>query len=211
PGQTDDAWLRTIAEAASSNASHLSCYALTVHADTPFGRRRAAGEPTAAGDDRQRELFLLADRFLSERGWLHYEISNFARGPGDRSRHNTRYWDGTPYLGLGPAAHSLLGRRRWWNAAALGDWLAAVEAGDDPAAGGELLNDDDLLLEELMLGLRTAGGVPVALLTGLPAGRETLRELVDAGLLVIRGGRAAPTPEGMLVADALPLRFAGGG
>ncbi|MBN1885759.1 MAG: radical SAM family heme chaperone HemW [Candidatus Krumholzibacteriota bacterium] len=217
PGHDEARWRHTLDEALAAAPEHLSCYALTVHERTPLGRRQAAGECVSASDERQRALFFLADRLLAGRGYVHYEVSNYARGDEHRSRHNTRYWDRTPYLGLGPAAHSLLGRRRWWNPRGIGPWLAAVEAGRDPAAGEETLDDDELLVEELMLGLRTSDGVPLDRLAVRADWKQTLAELVDAGLLERRGDRVAPTPAGMLVADALPLRFlppvspAGGG
>ena len=167
--------------------------------------REVAGDPPAAGERAQRELFLEADAILTEAGYEHYEVSNYARGMAHRSRHNGIYWRHEPYLGLGPSAHSFDGRRRWWNAPSIEGYIAALEAGGEPPGGAELLTDAQLLLERLMLGLRTSDGVPLELVDEFPRGREIIGSLAEAGLVRIGEGRAAPTAEGFLVADRLPL------
>ncbi len=121
PGQTLDAWLKTLETALSFAPEHLSCYQLTLAAETPLrtpmARRVARGELSLPDEETQREFFLLTANFLTARGYLHYEVANFARqGPQAGSlchyccRHNLKYWTRTPYLGLGPAAHSFHGR-----------------------------------------------------------------------------------------------------
>lgn len=204
-GQTADRWRRTLRAAVSLSPDHISCYQLTVERGTPFAAREAAGDPPAADEEAQRALFLEADRILTGEGFEHYEVSNYARGRAHRSRHNGIYWRHAPYLGLGPSAHSFDGRRRWWNDPSVGEYIAALDAGVDPPGGMEILTDGQLLLERLMLGLRTSDGVPLDLVDGFSRGREVLDELAGAGLMTIAGGRAAPTAEGFLVADRLPL------
>ena len=122
PGQTLDAWLKTLETALSFAPEHLSCYQLTLARETPalwtpLARRVARGEISLPDEETQREFFLLTANFLTARGYLHYEVANFARqGPQAGSlchyccRHNLKYWTRTPYLGLGPAAHSFDGR-----------------------------------------------------------------------------------------------------
>ncbi len=196
PGQSADAWQATLARAVDLGPEHLSCYQLTFAPDTPLGRRVGAGEITPLDDEDSRSLFLATSSALRAAGFEHYEISNFAR-PGHRSRHNAKYWRRTPYLGLGPSAHSFDGSRRWWNARSVQQYLAAPSA----AEGVEEVDAEQARLEMLMLGLRTSDGVARNL---VGEDREAfLRSSVAQGLVVLDGERLRPTPEGMVVADAI--------
>lgn len=159
PGQTLEAWRSTLEAAVALAPDHLSCYQLTFHEGTPFGFRLERGQMAELPEEGQAEMFELTHRFLADAGYPGYEVSNFARSPAQRSPHNPKYWDHTPYLGLGPSAHSFDGARRWWNERKLGPWEAKVSAGERPLGGSETLTLEDLALETLMLGLRTAEGV----------------------------------------------------
>jgi putative oxygen-independent coproporphyrinogen III oxidase len=192
---------------------HLSCYQLTIHEGTPFGFRAARGELRELPEGAQAELFRLTHELLAERGYPAYEISNFASAPEHRSRHNRKYWDHTPYLGLGPSAHSFDGRRRWWNERKLHTYQARLAAGQKPVAGGEELDSRDLALEEVMLALRTAAGLDLAGFhrrhgIDLAArNRRFIADLAARGLAVERGGRLVPSLDGLAVADALARSF----
>ena len=107
PGQTPEAWRRELAEAAALGPGHVSCYQLTIHARTRFGVAAKRGQLTEMPEAEQAALFELTHRFLADAGYAAYEVSNFARSRDHESRHNRKYWDHTPYLGLGPSAHSL--------------------------------------------------------------------------------------------------------
>ncbi|MGI6397627.1 MAG: hypothetical protein ACOX3E_10615 [Desulfomonilia bacterium] len=96
---------------------------------------------------------------LEEAGYIHYEVSNFAAGMGRASRHNRKYWDHTPYLGLGPAAHSFEGTRRWWNRSSLKGYLTDLSNRKRPVEGQEDLRSEELAMEALFLGLRTREGI----------------------------------------------------
>ena len=137
---------------------HVSLYGLTVEPHTPIGRWRQRGEVVESSEDRYAEQFLLAHERLTSAGYEHYEVSNFAR-PGCRAVHNSAYWTGAPYLGLGPSAHGFDGRERRWNASAYAAWHRAVSAGDDPVEGRELLTDANREAERVYLGLRTRDGM----------------------------------------------------
>jgi putative oxygen-independent coproporphyrinogen III oxidase len=192
---------------------HVSCYQLTIHEGTPFGFRKARGTLSEMPEDGQGELFLLTHSFLADHGYQAYEVSNFARGPEHQSRHNRKYWSHSPYLGLGPSAHSFDGHRRWWNRRKLGPWLEAVEAGERPVEGEEALSPQELTLEALMLGLRTADGVDLERIRRrwaidlLPANEALIEDLAAQGLLVPRGSTLVPTLAGWAVADGLARRF----
>ncbi len=246
PGQRPETWLQTLGQVLEFGPEHLSCYQLTIAAGetpalrTPFARRAARGEITPLGEEEERAFFLLTARFLTERGYIHYEVSNFARkiwpdsmGRGGQGlfrkwplppgpplnpaiqpleayycRHNLKYWRHVPYLGLGPGAHSFDGARRWWNHASLEQYGAALAAGAAPVAGSETLTPAQLRLEALYLGFRTRDGVGLDLIRRHPRGQEILSELNRCGLVRVADGRAVPTPEGLVVADHLPLLFA---
>lgn len=206
-------WRRDLEQAVALGPQHLSCYQLTIHEGTPFGFRAARGELCELPEADQAEVFRFTHAFLAGEGYAAYEVSNFASAPEHQSRHNRKYWDHTPYLGLGPSAHSFDGRRRWWNERKLGAWQAKLAAGEEPVAGSEELSQRELALEELMLSLRTAAGLDLAGFRrrhgwDLAANnRQLIADLAARGLLAERGGRLVPSLDGLAVADALARGF----
>jgi len=209
PGQTAEGWRRQLEEAAARLADHLSCYQLTIHPGTVFGRRQARGELAEAAEPVQAGRFLLTHRVLAELGYEGYEVSNFAAAPAHRSRHNLKYWSHQPYLGLGPSAHSFVGRRRFWNHRMLRAWQHAVDAGCRPVDGFEELGDAELALEMVMLGLRTAGGIDLEALRSrygvdlVELNRRIIERYCESGHLVLESGRLRPTLSGFAIADTL--------
>jgi oxygen-independent coproporphyrinogen III oxidase len=223
-GQTAEDWRLDLATAVSREPQHLSCYQLTIHPRTRFGVQAKHGQLSELPEDEQATLFELTHRFLADAGWPAYEVSNFARGPVHQSRHNRKYWDHTPYLGLGPSAHSLAASdasspaRRWWNERGTPRWERRVAAGERPIEAQELLGPKDLAAEALLLGLRTTAGIDVDGLRAryavdLLAANDTLvARLVDEGRIVVRadpeGGQwLVPTLSGLAVADGLAAAF----
>ncbi len=205
PGQTEAGWLATLKGALAWQPEHLSCYQLTIEANTPLGKKRAQGQIEPVSEEQQRAFFLLTAAYLEERGYLQYEISNYARGDRHISRHNSKYWRHVPYLGLGPAAHSFDGSIRRWNVSSVEEYCRLLGEGRAPKAGEELLTATQRRLEALCLGLRTRQGVALADLNHFPQANQVLEGFCQAGLLKIRQGRARPTREGFLVADSLAL------
>ena len=106
PGETSEDWLRDLKTALGFKVAHLSCYMLTLEKGTPLQIKYAKGLFKAPGADILTDLFMATSIFLEQQGYEHYEISNFARGRENRSRHNANYWQMTPYDGFGPSAHS---------------------------------------------------------------------------------------------------------
>ncbi len=204
---------RTLEQAVALGPQHVSCYQLTVHEETPFGRGVERGVIRELPEGRQARAYERVVEVLTRAGYAPYEVSNFALTPEHRSRHNRKYWDHSPYLGLGPSAHSFDGRRRWWNERSLAEWSAKVAAWERPVAGVEELSEADLALERLMLGLRTVEGVDLAGFRErfgvdlVAANGELVAELEDGGLVVVEGGRLRPTVRGLAVADGLPAGF----
>jgi putative oxygen-independent coproporphyrinogen III oxidase len=206
-------WRRDLETVVALAPQHLSCYQLTIHSGTAFGTRAARGDLAELPEDEQAELFRFTHTFLGDHGYTGYEVSNFASAPGHESRHNRKYWDHTPYLGLGPSAHSFDGQRRWWNERQLSPYQASIAAGQRPVAGQENLTPADLALEELMLALRTAAGLDLAGFLrrhGLDiaaSNRQLLDDLAARGLATQRAGRLLPSLNGLAVADSLARAF----
>jgi putative oxygen-independent coproporphyrinogen III oxidase len=209
PGQTESSWLKTLEQAVSFEPEHLSCYQLTIHESTPFGHLKAKGEIIPLDEEKQSAFFILTSAFLEERGYLHYEVSNFAKGEENLCRHNLKYWRRAPYLGLGPSAHSYQGGTRWWNLSDIDAYCQAIARGKSPVADAEILTAEQVYLETILLGFRTRDGVDREIFQDRPGTEEVLRHLRQAGLVLVVGERVVPTIKGFLMADSLSLAFAG--
>jgi oxygen-independent coproporphyrinogen III oxidase len=231
PGQTAEDWRRELAVAVDLGPQHLSCYQLTIHAGTQFGVKTKQGRLSELPENEQAELFELTHRFLADAGWPAYEVSNFARGRDHESRHNRKYWNHTPYLGLGPSAHSLAiadaapdhtraspPARRWWNERGTLRWESRLAAGDRPVEAEEVLGPQDLATEALLLGLRTTAGIDLDGFRArygidlLAANDKLVGRLVEGGRIVVRadpesGRWLVPTLSGLAVADGLAAAF----
>jgi len=210
PAERRRAWARDLAEAFALPVTHVSLYGLTIEPGTSFHARTLGGERFTVSDPAYAAEYRAACRAARRAGFEHYEVSSFARvveGRDRRARHNAATWSGTPYLGLGPAAHSFDGVRRWANVSSLMGWAEALATGGDPRAFTEMLSPDQRRLETLYLGLRTREGAPADhhLLAASPF---LVNALVAQGLLAERGGRIACTESGFSVLDAILERIA---
>ncbi len=195
---------RDLERALELEPDHLSVYGLSVEPRTPLARWTSRGTLVLSGEERYAREFLLAHQRLTEAGFEHYEVSNYAR-PGHRARHNSAYWTGAPYAGLGPSAHAYARGIRRWNLAPWAAYQRAVSRGQSPEEGREVLGDEERALEALYLGLRTTDGVA---LEAIPAsGRAVLEGAVGDGLLAVTSGRVRATPQGWLTLDGLVARL----
>src|SRR4030095_10936503 len=223
-GQTAEEWRQDLATAVYLEPQHLSCYQLTIHPRTRFGVQAKHGQLSELPEDEQATLFELTHRFLADAGFAAYEVSNFARSPAHQSRHNRKYWDHTPYLGLGPSAHSLAApdasspARRWWNERSTPRWERRLAAGERPVEAQELLGAKELAEEALLLGLRTTAGIDLEGFRErygvdlLSANDPLVARLVDEGRIVVRADAEGapwlvPTLSGLAVADGLAATF----
>ena len=160
-------------------------------------------------EDLAREFFVRTSEIMEDSGYIHYEVSNFAAGMDRASRHNRKYWDHTPYLGLGPAAHSFRENKRWWNHESVHQYVRDLKRGKSPVSDSEALVAEQLALEALFLGLRTRQGIDLErfrLRYGIDLIKEKgrlLQEWSESGLIDIAEGSVRPTRSGMAVADAL--------
>ena len=203
PGQSLSDWLADVDAALALWPEHLSAYALSYEEQTPLYEMLRRGEVSEADEELSRQMYYaLIDR-LAAAGYEHYEISNFAL-PGRRSRHNSSYWNHTPYLGLGAAAHSFDGRRRQWNVSDIQTYIEAIEAGH-PLTDGETLEGDTLYNDRLMTALRTCEGLSLGLLT--PDERtyclDAARPFLADGLLQADADRLRLTRRGLFVSDMI--------
>ena len=157
PTLTNEQWKRNVRQAIALNIPHLSCYALTVEPNTALHKMIANHKIENVDDEKQSEQFELLVRWLKDAGYGHYEISNFAK-PGCESRHNSSYWEGKPYLGLGPSAHSFNGTSRQWNVANNALYMQAINRNTVPFEI-EYLTPVQQLNEYIMISLRTRQGI----------------------------------------------------
>ena len=152
-------WRQDLDTAVALTPTHISLYGLTVEPMTPLGRQHARGDVTEAPDERYETEYLDAHQTLAAAGFDHYEVSNFGR-PGHYARHNSAYWTGVPYAGIGPAAHEFTGTIRRWNVAPYTEWVRRLGSGsgaDRPAV--EAIDERSRMTEQVYLGLRTARGL----------------------------------------------------
>jgi coproporphyrinogen III oxidase-like Fe-S oxidoreductase len=201
-GETLESWTRTLEEAIALGPEHLSCYALTVEPNTLLGRKVAAGITPLPDADLQADMYDVTCRLLDDAGYGHYEVSNWAKA-GFESVHNKGYWEGRPYVGLGAGAHSYREGRRWWNVRPPAEYIRLAMGGKLPVGDEERLTEEERDLERLLLGLRTAAGIPAESLAG-----ERMAPYIAEGLAVRRDGRIALTDRGMLLANELVLVLA---
>jgi putative oxygen-independent coproporphyrinogen III oxidase len=192
-------WERDLDMLCSLHPAHCSLYGLTVEPRTPLARWISRGATHAPDEERYAEEYLFAHRRLSAEGYEFYEVSNAARD-GYRSRHNSAYWSGQPYVGLGPAAHSFDGTTRRWNIRAWEGYRRAIAEGRSPVESEETLTDEQRQIEALYLGLRTVEGVASGVLRRLPA------SFAAQGWIEVKDERAKCTPEGWLRLDSLVMQ-----
>jgi oxygen-independent coproporphyrinogen-3 oxidase len=157
PGMTNDKWQRNVEMALSFGIPHISSYALTVEPKTAMQKMIASGQMAAPVDEIASEHFGILTTMLDAVGFVHYELSNFAK-PGFFSRNNSAYWLGKKYLGIGPSAHSYDGFSRSWNIANNSLYLKTIAANELPSEK-EILSATDRYNEYIMTGLRTIWGV----------------------------------------------------
>jgi oxygen-independent coproporphyrinogen-3 oxidase len=204
PGETDDDLRASLDAVLAAGVDHVSAYALIVEDGTALARRVARGELPAPDDDVAAARYELLDDALSAAGLGWYEVSNWASSDGARCRHNLGYWLDGDWWGLGPGAHSHLAGSRWWNVKHPARYAAVLAAGESPEAGREELTEGERAMERVMLRLRLASGLPLALLD--PSGRAAAARAAADGLLdpvALVDGVAILTRRGRLLADAV--------
>ena len=206
PSHLNRSWKNDLDRAIELDPSHLSLYGLTVEAHTPIARWADNGAIVQGSEDDYADQFLAAHAAMIDAGFEHYEVSNFAK-PGMSSRHNSAYWTGAPYAGVGPSAHSFDGDVRRWNVSAYSEWIRRLAGGESVVGGEEALTTENRDAEEVYLGLRTRRGLAITQ-DRLP----TVATWVEAGWAVLDDPLDRPrvrlTPTGWLRLDSLAANLA---
>ena len=212
PGQTMLSWQDSLKQAVAIGADHLACYGLTFEPGTPLERRRREGLVEPMAETLEAQLYQFAIESLAGVGFEQYEISNFAR-PDGQCRHNLRYWHNLPTLGIGPAAASYVGGRRWRNVPDTREYIDLIGSRESTAIDVEILSPTENAGETAMLMLRLVEGIDCArfrALTGfdpLALFAEPIGRYRSAGLLTADAGHIALTSRGRLVADTVFTDF----
>ena len=157
PTQTMEQWIEDIETALTLNVQHISTYGLMYEEGTEMTRRLEAGEIETVDEDTENEMYDTLCERLQQAGFVHYEVSNFAL-PGYEAKHNSSYWNHTPYIGVGAGAHSYLPPMRSWNPSDLDAYIRGVQ-NRTLVRESETLSEKDLYNERIMLGLRTSHGI----------------------------------------------------
>jgi oxygen-independent coproporphyrinogen-3 oxidase len=207
PGMGLDRWKQNLEIALNLQVPHLSCYALTVESRTALKKFIDSGKVQPVDEEmaKQHYEFLLSE--TEKAGYHNYEFSNFGK-PSYHSRNNTAYWEGKPYLGIGPSAHSFDGKSRSWNVANNTKYIKSLEAGILPSER-EFLSKQDRYNEYIMTALRTAKGVSVEKVEadfGADLSKYLLEQAqphLKSGLLELANGTLRISRKGKFLGDGI--------
>ncbi|MDQ6814026.1 MAG: radical SAM family heme chaperone HemW [Bacteroidota bacterium] len=211
PTLSDENWKKNVATAMSHQIPHLSCYALTVEPKTALDKLIQQQALAPVDPEKQARHFEQLMEWTKDKGYDHYEISNFAK-PGFRSKHNSSYWQGKPYLGLGPSARSFNGNSRQWNIANNALYIQSISRGTIPMEE-EVLTKEQQLNEYIMTSLRTMEGL--SLQKVLKDYGEDKQQLVlktaiahiERAHLSLENDCLKTTSQGKLLADGIAADF----
>ncbi|MGO1503567.1 MAG: radical SAM family heme chaperone HemW [Brachybacterium sp.] len=204
PGETTDDVETSVKAALACGVDHLSAYSLIIEGNTAMARQLRRGELEAPDPDDMADKYELVDDLARADGLSWYEVSNWARTPQQRSRHNLAYWRGTDWWGIGPGAHRHRDGLRAWNVKHPSRYARMLAAGEMPVADSERVAAEDRLVEKIMLELRIADGLSVDV---VPEERRPMlavhRERGHLDPEALDDGRAVLTRQGRLLADAV--------
>lgn len=199
PRQNMLRWSSDVRRAVRLGVQHISCYCLSYEQGTPFDRMRQQGLIHPASERLQNRMYHLLCRVLQRNGFTHYEVSNFAL-PDYHSRHNSNYWNFTPYIGLGAGAHSFDGNTRSWNPSNLKEYIDGITAGNLQREQ-ETLTSEQRQIETVMLALRTSQGLNMAL---LPENKQQVaQQYIQQGLLRLHHNQLIATPKGINILNRI--------
>ena len=189
PSQTMAEWQADIVQALKLKVTHISSYGLIYEDDTPFTTLLEQGKIIAIDEDVEMQMYDHLVEQLTQHGYEHYEVSNFAL-PGQNSKHNSSYWNDTPYLGLGAGAHSYDGKMRWWNIADIDQYMAqAINKKLTPEQ--EIITPEQRHTEQIMLGLRTSQGIKCSAVN-----MDKAQAYISKGLLQLNNENLVATTKG---------------
>jgi len=205
PLLTDDKWKHNLNKVFELQVPHVSSYSMTVEPQTALASFISKKKQPAMDEQQSAAQFMMLSEAMQASGFEHYEISNFCK-PDHYSKHNSNYWKGIKYLGIGPSAHSYNGEARQWNVANNAKYMQAIELGKI-AAEEEVLTERDRLNEYIMTSLRTMWGLNLSALDGIAAAASTqllavAQSYFEREWIVQKDDTIFLTPTGKLYADA---------
>ena len=207
PGQTSESFEQTVCQALTLPVTHISSYALSWEEGSVLFHKLKKGVLKEASDEWLETCYFRLNRWLQSAGFIRYELSNFSL-PGYESRHNSSYWNGTAYLGVGPGAHSYNGVERRYNEPSIDAYLKGIHSGN-PARKTEILDDNTNYNDFVMTRLRTTNGILMAELERLFGVSKknyclsNAKRSLDNGLLVYENDRLKLDDKGLFIADAI--------
>ena len=203
PEETLDDWKADIEEALSLDVEHISSYCLMYEEGTPLYQLLEQGKVSEVDEELERQMYYTLKDRLEAAGYEHYEISNFAR-PGFRSRHNSSYWQGIPYIGIGAAAHSYDINTRSWNIADIRQYITGIEQGQR-LYESETLDEVTRYNDAVTVALRTCEGLDLSKLTSEQRTYclANAQKHIDANLLKLQDNHLSLTKEGLFISDML--------
>jgi len=211
PNLSNDEWKENVQKAINMKVPHIACYALTVEPKTALQKMIALKKKEDVNADMQAGQYLILMKMMRSEGYEHYEISNFAK-PGFRSRHNSSYWQGKKYIGIGPSAHSYNGKERMWNKANNTIYIQSIQQNNIPFEK-EILTKNQQLEEYIMTSLRTMEGMDLQFIENNFSKDERKRienilaNEVAKDKIIAKGDKIILTDEGKLFADAISVKL----
>ncbi|MFV0156874.1 radical SAM family heme chaperone HemW [Empedobacter falsenii] len=208
---TNDMWMKNLQQAINLNVPHISSYALTVEEKTILDHQIKKGIKKPVDEDRQNEQFQLLVDTLTSNNFIQYEISNFGK-ENYFSLHNSNYWKGIHYMGIGPSAHSYNGKSRAWNIANNTKYIQAINQNNLPQEI-EVLNEAERFNEMIMIGLRTIYGIDVDRINSefsqpiLDLFYQEINQLIKENLIIKQENKIILKPESKFFADGIASRL----
>lgn len=218
PGQTQDSWILDLQTAIDFKPEHLSCYMLSYEEHTDMWRKLKHASFHPLPEKQVANLFKITIEFLENNGYTHYEISNFAKSSSDNlqdnsSKHNQKYWSSTPYLGLGPSAHSFMEPKRFWNVRSVKKYMYLLSDDKLPVEEEEVLTDGQMMTEAIYLGLRKTVGIDINAynqkfnVSFTSQFKKVINELINEEVIYIDEQRCRLSRKGMLFLDSIAPMF----
>ncbi|OPZ91105.1 MAG: Oxygen-independent coproporphyrinogen-III oxidase 1 [Firmicutes bacterium ADurb.Bin419] len=212
PGQSFGEWSETMKSVAGLEPEHMSCYSLKIEEGTVFGNKLEKGELVPIDDNIDREMYNFCKSHLKDKGYKHYEISNFAK-PGYECRHNLVYWNEEEYVGIGAGAHSFFEGIRYNNFYDIEHYISRNFAGEIPSENAEVINIKERMAEFMILGLRLIDGIRMDDFK-LRFGEDIynvygdeISKLKDRGLIVVKDGSVSLSSLGLDLANQVFMEF----
>lgn len=207
PGESLEQWRTSLEAAIELQPDHISAYSLIVEDGTKLARQISSGQLPEPDEDLQADKYELAESMLTAAGFHWYEISNWAKGAEQRSKHNLSYWNSQDWWGFGPGAHSHIGGLRWWNVKHPSAYVQRVRQSKSPAHSKETLTEQTRIEERILLEIRIREGLDIGLVKAAnPNAAKVISQAIADGLLdgaAAVAGNLILTLKGRLLADAL--------